>query len=226
MRTKTLLLTAATVVAGLVSSQADTVYSQNIVGYVNQMIPGGNAFSLLTPPLKGTNTTANAEELLPALEAGDNIYLWTGTGYDIETYLSPGTWLNSAGDVVGTPTITPGVGFYYQNAGSTKTNTYTGTVVQTNSVTLLGGNGFSLVGSALPIGGGIESTNINIPFTSGDNVYFWTGTGYDIETYLSPGTWLNGAGDVVGEPTISVGQGFFYQNSSTTTNWVQSYKAQ
>ena len=37
MRTKTLLLAAATLAIGVVCSQADApIYSQNVVGYVNQ----------------------------------------------------------------------------------------------------------------------------------------------------------------------------------------------
>ena len=38
MRTKTLLIAAAALAAGILSSSAQT-YSQNIVGYVNQVLP-------------------------------------------------------------------------------------------------------------------------------------------------------------------------------------------
>jgi hypothetical protein len=57
MRTKTLLLSAAAMAAGLVSSVAQSnVYSVNVVGYVNQVLPAGTLVAVANPLDNGTNT--------------------------------------------------------------------------------------------------------------------------------------------------------------------------
>ncbi len=62
MRTKTLLIAAAALAAAVTSSQAQsTVYSQNIVGYVNQVLPGAGVFTSVVAPLQGTTNAADAD---------------------------------------------------------------------------------------------------------------------------------------------------------------------
>jgi len=63
MRTKTLLLTAATVVAGFLSAQADTVYSQNVVGYINVTVPP-NGFVFLGNQLTNAGTANDIQQVL------------------------------------------------------------------------------------------------------------------------------------------------------------------
>jgi len=53
MRTKTLLLTAAVLAAGLGASMAQSVFSVNAVGYVN--VPLLHGYNLISNPLNGTN---------------------------------------------------------------------------------------------------------------------------------------------------------------------------
>src|SRR6185436_10390289 len=61
MRTKTLLLTAALVGAGIASSMAQAVYSVNAVGYVNLTL--GRGYSMIANPL---NNGSNAlSQILP-----------------------------------------------------------------------------------------------------------------------------------------------------------------
>ena len=55
MRTKTLLIAAAALVATVISSEAQTVYSANVVGYYNVPI-GGNRFGLVANQLNLDNT--------------------------------------------------------------------------------------------------------------------------------------------------------------------------
>ena len=58
MRTKTLLLSAAAIAAGVVSSQAQSnVYSANIVGYVTTVFKGGGAYTLVANPLDTSSNT-------------------------------------------------------------------------------------------------------------------------------------------------------------------------
>jgi hypothetical protein len=188
---------------------------------------------LITVPLGGTNAAENA---LTAVQSGDNIFIWTGGGYNIVTYIGPNwdgaghAWAdqNSAG--IASPVLVPGQAIFYQNGQSSpETNTFVGNVVLSNSVALPGNNNFSLVGSTPPIGDTLDGTNLALPFQSGDNVFLWTGGGYNIVTYIGP-NW-DGAGHAfadqnsvgIASPTVSVGQGFFYQNGQgTSETWNQN----
>jgi hypothetical protein len=222
MRTKTLLVAAAAVLtAGVVTSEAQ-VYSQNIVGYVNTVLPVGNT-AISNPLLTGTN---GAEQVLTSLQAGDGLLVWNGAGYSGYTYLSAGSWLDQNGNLVGPPTLTQGAGFFYQNGqGVAETNTFVGTVLSTNTVNLPVGN--TLVGSSIPYVAPADSTNFTLPLQAGDGLLLWTGSGYAGYTYLSPGTWLDQNGNVVTAPTIGVGSGFFYQNGQgVAETWTESLTTQ
>ena len=88
MRTKTLLIAAAALAAGLVSSQAQ-VYSQNVVGYANVPAPVGNANYLLTVPFViGQSNGANeiwplmSDNVTPTIPDGSFISIWNGLSYD------------------------------------------------------------------------------------------------------------------------------------------------
>ena len=64
------------------------VYSQNIVGYVNTVLPGSGVYSMIANPLNGT--TNAAEAVLPALVGGENLLKWNGAGYYIYSYAGAG----------------------------------------------------------------------------------------------------------------------------------------
>jgi hypothetical protein len=134
MRTKTLLIAAAALAAGVLSTQAQPVYSQNVVGYVNQVIPGNGAQSLLVNPLQGT--TNDAEQIITSLQGGENILLWTGGGYQVFNYNAglkaqgyPSDWIDGGGATipgnipdpangvtwVPNPQISVGQAVFYQN---------------------------------------------------------------------------------------------------------------
>jgi hypothetical protein len=94
MKTKTLLIAAAALAVGIISSQAQ-VYSQNVVGYVNQPIPA-NSYQIVGSQLIGgsdvnaTNGNINTTLLNgfisspndpPNLSSNSVIYVWNGSGY-------------------------------------------------------------------------------------------------------------------------------------------------
>jgi len=218
MRTKTLLIAVAALAVGVASSMAQT-YSQNIVGYVNTPIPAG--YNLLVTPVS-PNTTNNAEAILPSLESGDVLLVWNGGGYNVDLFIGPGAWYDGvSSSPISEPVLLPGQGFFYQNNNSLKTNTFVGTVQLTNTVGLAAG--YSLVGSTAPIGGSIESTNFNIPFASGDVVLVWNGGGYNVDLFIGPGAWYDGvSSSPIAVPTLSLSQGFFYQNNNAPTNWIEN----
>ena len=102
MRTKTLLIAAAALAAGVISSQAQPVYSQNVVGYVNQVVPVGQ--TLIINPLQ--NTTNDIEQIMPGLQGGENILIWSTSlaGYYIYNYNpgsaaagAPSDWIDGGG---------------------------------------------------------------------------------------------------------------------------------
>jgi hypothetical protein len=222
MRTKTLLVAAAALLAaGVVTSEAQ-VYSQNIVGYVNTVLPVGNT-AVSNPLLTGTN---GAEQVLTSLQGGDGLLVWNGAGYSGYTYFGPGNWVDSNGNSVPAPTLAQGAGFFYQNGqGVAETNTFVGTVVTTNTVSLPVGN--TLVGSSIPYAAAADSTNFTLPLQGGDGLLIWNGAGYSGYTYFGPGTWVDSNGNSVAAPTIGVGAGFFYQNGQgVAETWTESLTTQ
>jgi hypothetical protein len=194
MKSKTLLIAAATLAAGVFSASAQ-VYSQNIVGYVNIASPAG--FSIIANQLNsGTNTLAN---LIPAPSNGTTIYKYGAGGYTGSTYING--WGAS-----GSTTLNPGeAAFIY--APFATTNTFVGNVLTgTNTVALVAG--FTLVASPTPLAG-YADTNLSLPVQNGLTVYTYNG-GYSGATYVNGWT----------PPTLNVGQGFFAY-CPLATNWVQ-----
>jgi len=174
MRTKTLLLTAATVAAGALSSMAQNVYSVNVVGYVN--VPLVQGYSLIANPLNaGDNSVSNLFNTLynsgSGPIAGDNLFTWNGSGF-IGDFLDQfgGGWSNPGLQ------LPPGVGFLYQhiaNPGSA-TNTFVGTVVQgpaTNNVPV----GYSIQSSQWPVQDYLGNLEQPQP---GDYLFLWNGSGF------------------------------------------------
>jgi hypothetical protein len=227
MRTKSLLLAAAALAAGVLSSQAQTVYSANIVGYVNQTLTAGQ-YQLVTPTLSVTSTNS-AEDVLPGLQTGDEILLWTGSTYAGYTFVSPGVWQLPNGNTGPAPLLGLGQGFFYLNGQtSNETNTTVGTVVLTNAVAFPAGV-YALVGSTPPISDSLDGTNLNLPLVTGDEVLLWdpVGTTYLGYTFISPGVWQLPNGNTGVAPTLPVGGGFFYLNGQTTAEtWTNNITVQ
>ena len=234
MRTKALLLGAAAVAAGLMTSHAQ-VYSANIVGYVNTPLTNG-VIAVVAPSLDadGTGTNNTVSTVFPGPTVGDNVFVFNGSGYNILSYSTVGHgagavtgWYLNGSQTNGYP-LNPGVSVFYQPAAN-ETNTQVGTVLQgTNLVNKYfpAGGGIGLVASQVPIAGGVTTALGYIP-TVGDNIFIYNGSGYNIYSYSTVG---HGAGAVTGwylngtqsEPQIAVGQGFWLQPIGNT-NWVQSF---
>jgi len=228
MRTKSLLLAAAALAAGILSSQAQgTVYSANIVGYVNQVLPAGQ-YTLVAPTLAATSTNA-PEDVFPSLTKGDLILFWTGSSYAQYTYLSAGNWVYPDGLTVGpAPNLGNGKGLFYYSSTVNETNTTVGTVVLTNTVNFAAGQ-YSLVGSTPPVSDGLDGTNLDLPLAKGDLVLLWNGAtaSYQQYTFLSSGNWVYPDGITVGAaPVLPVGSGFFYYPSISSEVWTNNIVVQ
>jgi hypothetical protein len=228
---KTLLIAAAALAAGIITSQAQPVYSQNIVGYVNVQVKAGE-YSLLANPLDvdGTNQANNVISRMVQDPSFDDSVILTFTGGHYAYYqydqATPG-WLDQNGLPTTTPVIPPGTGFFFNNAGPTTNLTFTGTVVplvgKTNTIIIPSGT-FVLIGSALPVGGTPgDGSILNFPRQDGFSQAIETFVGGHYQYYSYDGGWVDQNDNPTTTPVLTVGQGFFFANNGSPTNWVQTY---
>ena len=212
MKTKTLLIAAATLAVGIISSQA-AVYSQNIVGYVNLNVPM-NGFNQIANQLDIGDGTNGINEVLKnsALVSdptGNNntvAYIWSTSsqGYTVLQYFTAddaNTWwgVNAAGfyTLGGTPNdlpVPPGTTFFLQNANNSSSNitaTLVGTVkTGTNVVTIA--TGYQTVALTAPVATSLVLSNnyVGVSDPTGNNndvVYAWdtSSQGYLILQYFT-----------------------------------------
>ena len=232
---KTLLVAVAALAAGVISSLAQSPYSQNIVGYFNKTLPGSNACSQINAPfLGGTNTV---EAVMPAIQKGDKISFWTGGSFTDLTYAGPNfdghghAWVDSQGNGQNSPAIDPSRPFVYQNNGSPVTNSFVGTIPMAASTTIPGHHTFSLLVSAIPLSDALDSASFSLPFQAGDKVYIWIDGRYNAFTYKGVNfdghghAFIGGGGQAQPSPVIQVGQAFYYQNNQDSAEtWNQRLK--
>jgi hypothetical protein len=206
---KTLLIAAAALVAGVISSDAQ-VYSANIVGYVNAVCPANQLVLLSNPLDNGTNT---ANDLLASLPNKSALETWNGSGFTVITKTSTG--------FAGNPALPVGTGFFVKSV-SLFTNTFVGNVVPNpggnQSSVNLPANTLVLVGSVLPVAGtfndvGTNAVNLIATLPNKSALETWNGSGFTVITKTSTG--------FAGNPPLAVGQGFFVKSVSAT-NWTQT----
>jgi hypothetical protein len=238
MRTKTLLIAAAALVAGIISSNAQT-YSANVVGYVS--IPLTNAIlAAISPALdadgSGTNNTVATVVGTSGVPLNTTVYVYTGSGYDTLVYSASGhspvvTNWNFGVTHTNNYALNPGVGIFIIPGGNF-TNVQVGTVLQGNLnnpyVAQVGGN-LSLVSSQDPLSGGL-TTALGYKPNLNDTVYLYSGGGYQTYVYATHGhspvltNWLFGV--AVSEPQINVGQGFWLKPASSGSVWTNNFIVQ
>jgi hypothetical protein len=223
MKTKTLLIAAAALAAGIMSSQAQ-VYSQNIVGYANVVSPVASKYYLLCNPLTTGNDVIT--NVLTGVPANSSVLVWNGAGYTQYNYSAKkASWLDSNGNSDNSAMLPPGIAFFY-SPGAPVTNTFVGSIVAgsgsmvTNSLPV----GFQLVGSQIPFAGSVSNTaTVNLQVGANSSILMWDSTSQSFVQYnYSPkkGAWLDSNGNTA-DPQVSVGQGFF-TDLTTATNWVQT----
>src|SRR4051812_18516716 len=120
MKTKLSILTALLVLAGGVTVQAQTVYSQNIVGYCNVVVPQN--FSIICNPLNATNNSIAS--LFPSPPGGSVIYRFSTNSGTFVAYNFFGGW-----GANGTNILNPGEGVFIYNPVAAYTNTFVGEVL-------------------------------------------------------------------------------------------------
>ena len=233
---KTLLILGAALASSVITSQAQ-VYSQNIVGYINTTVIGGQ-YNMLNNPFTIGLTNGGNEVFGTQLPDGTQLFQWNGAGFDVSLYdttigASTNNWYNGDGSAIAPiPVINPGKGYFLLPPKSF-TNIFTGTVViQTGtSITnhIVGGL-YNMVASYLPVGGSVTNTLINFFPPDGTQLFQWSGNSYNVSLYdttigANPNNWYNGDGSaIVPIPTVAVGEGYFVlPPSGHSYDWVQSF---
>jgi len=235
MRTKTLLLAAgALFAAGLISAQAQPVYSQNVVGYANIVTTNGTPYFMEVPFNIGVSNGAN--EVWPIAGGnqpeGTTLLVWNGTGFttyyaDPQQIISATGWTDQYYDSnVPPPTIPVGSGFVLI-PGGTYTNTFAGTVavnVGTSNIMVLTNGITCFIGCPVPYAGSVTNGNsstggpdlgINSNVPEGTTMLIWTGTTFytyyaDPQQIISATGWTDQYYDSnVTPPILSIGQAFF-----------------
>jgi hypothetical protein len=242
MRTKTLLLTAALVAAGVASSMAQSnVYSLNIVGYININVKPG--FNLISLPLQNADTNSSINSVLtntsPVMPGGAFVSTWNPTSQSFNQAVyagGDGNWYDAGFNFTVTNPLVPGQGFFLNmptvaNGGvSNLTITVVGSVLAgTNNLAITKGYGF--YGDPLPLVR--EVTTNGFPVTSTSFLQFFNaGVGYAQAVYGvsavdngTPNPQFYDASFVVPQTVApGVGQGFLYFFGSTTNaTWTQTF---
>jgi hypothetical protein len=179
MKTKSLLIAAATLAAGIISSQA-AVYSQNVVGYVNVPLPA-NKFTMCANQLvTGTDvakTNCNIQAVLGTSGwtsdfngiNNTTVYVWDNPSHNWLNYYyyiaadADNQFGSNVGDgwydgtgTFSSATLPPGAGYFIKDySGLTKTNTLVGTVITGTNVYTIH-QGFTTFSYIQPV-----STNLN-----------------------------------------------------------------
>ncbi len=219
MRTKTLLLTAALVVAGLNTAAAEQhtenggnqVFSVNAVGFVNVEVAPG--FSMIANPLQAEDNTVAS--LFSNAPDGTVIYKWdaeNGMFAEPNEFVF-GEWSKPDQE------LKPGEGAFINNpTDSAFSITFVGEVMQGTLENELP-TGFSMKSSMVPQSGQLQA-DLGFPATDGDVVYQWDA---ENQTYLPKREVLFGSWDPQ-QPEVSVGEAFWVQNNTDSSRtWTREF---
>jgi|SRR5579862_3962574 len=229
MKTKTSLLSAAALAAGLLASQAQSnVYSANVVGYYNLQPTNNNNFTFIANQLDldgtGTNNTVNSV-IGTNLPLNSKILAWNTNSQSFQTItLLASGWTSGAAGPTVKQGLQPGYGVIIQIPGSTPTNiTVVGNVLQqTNRFPLP--TGLQLISYPFPIGGGLTSNlnfipNVNVG-SSHDSAETWN---VGLQSYTIH-NWL-GTQWSAGDPQLPIGTSFFLKPWQPTI-WTNGFVVQ
>lgn len=209
MKTKVLLIGAALGLA-VGSASADTVFSSNVVGYVNlDLVPGWN---LIANPLDaGVNTL---EALIQGVPDGtvvmkfQNGAFTTTSDYD-ELFEEWGVNYE----------INPGEGFFI-NVPEAVTVTFVGEVkAGTHSVAIPAG--WSMVGSPTPVAGTLDEIGFVGPVVEdGDSVMAWNPVA---QAYALSNSYDELFEEWGFDQTVAVGEAFFVNKANAST-WTRTFE--
>jgi hypothetical protein len=214
MRTKALFLTAVLGAAGLATSFAQTVYSQNVVGYIN--IPVQAGYNAIANQLNAQPNN-NLSTILPSPPIGDTIFKWTAGAWESAVF---------AGDWLPDMALNPGDGAFYQAAAAGQL-TFVGDVPQGTGLTVNLTPGFNLISSIVPQSASLDA--MGYPANAGDTVYFLAAGGYISYINAGANTWLppSDPPGLPDAPTPKVGESFWVdRGTSPAAQWKRDFTVQ
>jgi len=207
---KKIIIAAMALTCATAVFSADTVTSENIVGY-NKAVTTTGLQILGTAFLTGNDTPPGV--FGDSLPVGSKIFAYNGAGYDSSEFKAGfggvTFWDNE------TLNIGQAVGYWVDVPSGTQTNIISGDVETVDNVTNSITVGLQLLSYPYPV----ARTVPELGFTPsvGDKIFVYNGTGYDSSEFKA------GFGGVTfwdnTTLTIEVGVGFWY-DSVGSTNWV------
>jgi hypothetical protein len=238
MRTKTLLIAAAALAVGIISSEAQ-VYSQNVVGYINLTVTN-HTFAMVANQLDTGSNTLDNVLANGAISSSTAILLWdpVSGGYkQFIYYNSDDSPDGNAGwyDLGGNPSTNKldigSGGFIHNSAGSDITFTLVGQVVQgTNQYPVV--SGYNIYSIPEPLSTNLDS--VKFPAISSSTTYvLWNGAGFNPALIYynaddSPdgnAGWYLGGTPEDGNPAVwpKVGQSFFINHPGGSDTWTNGF---
>jgi hypothetical protein len=219
MRTTKVLLCAAALAAGVVSTKAQNVYSLNVVGYVNYTI--NPSFNLIANPLSATDNHLGQILKLPGTADGSIVLVWDTTIQDFSA-TSP-TYVGATQTWIPDMVLNPGQAVFLLSFNPTPfTNTYVGNVLQ-GAISAPIAPAFNAISSPVPIGGDVSVVLTGFPANDGDIATTYDTTAQDFVNSSS----YNGTTHVwVPALNINIGEGLFYLNTGAAGTWVRNFTVQ
>lgn len=209
MKTKVLLVGAALAVTAVTAS-ADTIYSSNVVGYVNlDLVPGWN---MIANPLDaGVNTL---EALIQGVPDGTFVVKFQGGAF---TAASTYDELFEEWEI--NYSINPGEGFFI-NVPEAVTVTFVGEVkAGTHSVAIPAG--WSMVGSPTPVAGTLDEIGLVAPVVEdGDYVIAWNPV---TQGYNPANSYDELFEEWEFDQTVDVG-GALFVNKANASTWTRTFE--
>jgi len=208
MRTKALVCALA-FAASIGATVAQNVYSLNVVGYYNIPCAAG-AKVMIANQLNTTNNTLAA--LIPTGPPAAQFFKFSG-GFSAFVFDD----LDMAWLPDGNATLNPGEGAFYQSPVAT-TLTFVGEVLQGALVNTLP-VGTKVMRSSMVPQQGLVSTDLALPGEAADQLFTFSG-GYTAYVFDDLDmAWLPN------QPTINVGQAFFYIKApgSVSSAWTRNF---
>jgi hypothetical protein len=174
-------MAAAAFALSLAASQAQTVYSKNVVGYITMNLQPG--FNLIANQLDydGTGTNNTVQTVFGTSLVSGDVYPFVGGGFTAPaTYSSKFGWQGDTNDA--NAALQPGGGVFVL-VGSPTTITMVGQVIQgTNNYAVNINPGFNIISGPDPLRGGLTTT-LGLTPAAATYVYQWDPVA---QSYVSP----------------------------------------
>jgi hypothetical protein len=219
MKTQTLLIAAAALAAGVISSHAQ-VYSQNIVGYVNIPLVVGNNLIANQLDYDGTGTNNTVNTVFPnGLPNKTVISAWNPatSSFVLAEYFTSSGWTGTNSALV-QAALQPGSGFFIKVNTATNITLVGNVITGTNTYPVPAG--FTVQAPSAPIAGTLDTTNGYHP-SNKDIVDVWvpSSSTFSLYEYFTSGGWTPS------DPQLAVGQSVFLK-AAKSTNWTQVLNVQ